>query len=78
MAVIVATIELVECTGLGAITIYTEAGDFGQSLLSTVATVHYIHPVSLLRMRQLHQGLLPIVVIKSVRSIWYESYSVEL
>ena len=52
MAVIVATKELVACACLGAIIVYTEAGQFGQPVL---ATVHYLHTVSILHMQQPHQ-----------------------
>jgi len=78
MALKEATKELVDCTVVVAITIYTEAGQFGQPVLATVATVHYLHPVSLLHMQQPNQRLLTILVITSVPSGWYESNSVGL
>jgi len=66
MAVIIRKQEFVDYTGLGAIIIFTEAGQFGEHVLATFATVLYLHPVRLFLKLQLRQGLLAIVVITSV------------
>jgi hypothetical protein len=78
MAVKMATKQLLDCRFLGAITIYTEAAHFGQPVLATVATVHYLHTVNLLHMQHPHQCLLPIIVIACVPTSRYEYYSVGL
>jgi len=64
--------------GLGAITIYTDSGQFWQFVLTAFAGVHYIHPVRLFHMQQPHQGFLAILVITGVPSSGYESHSVGL
>ena len=78
MAVIVATKELIDCACLGAITIYTKAVQFGQFVITTVATVLYFYTVSLFHMHQPHQCVLPIVDIARVPTSRYESVSVGL
>jgi len=49
-----ATKELVDCTGPGAITIYTEEGQFGLPVFATVATVHYRLPERVIPLTVLH------------------------
>jgi len=63
---IVAAKELLVCTCLWAITMYTKAGKFGQALLATVASVHYLYTVSVFHMQQPHQCLLAVIVIARV------------
>jgi len=74
MTVTIATKELVDCTGLRAITMYNEAGQFGQHLLAKFPIVHNLHLDRLLHMQQPHQCLLSILVTKSEPSSRYESY----
>jgi len=76
MAVKITTKELVECACLEPITIYTEAVQFGQPLLTTVATVRYVLNVTLFHMLQPHQCLLATVVITRVPPVCYKSDSV--
>jgi len=78
MAVKMAPEKFVYCSGVGAITIYTEAGQFGQIVLVTVATVHYLQPINLLHMQQPHHGLLTVLVVTCAPSGRYESYCVGL
>jgi len=54
VAVIEATKELVDSACLGAIIIYAKVGQFGLTLLATVATVHYLHIVTVFHMEQPH------------------------
>jgi len=76
MTVIVATKELVDTMCLGAITNYSEAGHFVLTLFATVATVHYLHKVSLFHMQEPNQCLLVIVIIARVPFDRYVFYSV--
>jgi len=75
MAVKMATKELLDCTGFGAITIYTEAGQFGLPVVATVATMQYFQTVRLLHRQQPNQGFLTPVVITRVSPGRYELYS---
>ena len=63
MAVIEPTKEFVVCACLEAINIYHKAGQFGQPVLASVATVFYIHTVSRFHMQQPHQRLLNKIVV---------------
>ena len=78
MVVIITLKELVVCTRLVAVTIYTAAGQILEPVFATVAAVHYLHPVGLLHMQEQHHGLLLILVIACVTSSPCESYCVEL
>ena len=79
MTVKMAPEKLVYCSGLGgAVTVYSKVGQFGYSLITTVASVHYLHPINLLHVQQPYQCLLTILVIASVPSSRYESDSVWL
>jgi len=78
MAVKIATKKLVDCTCLGAISLYTEVGQFGQPVLETVGRVHYLITLRLLHMQQPHQGFLAVVVISRVPSGRYEASIVGL
>ena len=78
MALKITIKELVDYACLEPITIYTEADQFEQPLLATVATVHYLHTVRLFHMQQPHRSLLTIVAIACVPTSRYEPYSVGL
>ena len=72
MAVPVATKIFVNCTRLGAVTVYNKVGQIWQFVLVIIATVHYLHPINLLHVQQPYQCLLKIIVVTSVSPIRYE------
>ena len=78
MTVKMAPENLIYCSGLGAVTVYTKVGQFGYFKLATVGTVHYLHPINLHHVQQPYQCLLTLLVITSALSSQYESESVRL
>ena len=70
--------ELVHRFCLWTLTVHTEVGYFGQTLLATVAKVLSLKSVSLLHVKQLHHGLLTLHIITSVLSRQDEPYRVRL
>jgi len=71
--------EIVYCSSLEAVTVYTKVGQIGYLVHSTVKTVHYLYTVRLpLHMQQPHHRLLTVVLVTRVPSSRNQAYSIGL
>jgi len=78
MTVKITSKEVIYCSSLGAVTVYTKVGQFGYIVLATFANVHYFYPVRVFHVQQPHLFLLTVVFVTSVPSSTNKAYSIRL